>query len=153
MASRPLFKSKRREALWLTQCLIAYRAGRSDGSFCLCNLCDTPVYKTDAWDESHAPERPKAFGGRSTGIGHRRCNREHGAQVVTPAVAKSDRIRRRAIGALTAGLGQHAMPGGSRSALKRTVAGRVVARTTLREKHAAFLAKRGILYQVNHDRR
>lgn len=141
-----LSRTKRR-ALWQAECLRAYKAERSDGSFCICNLCDTPVLKTDDWDESHAPERPKSFGGKSVGIAHRRCNRDHGSQVVTPAVAKSDRIRDRHIGALRHGMGKYPMRAGRRSNVKRTVGGRVVRRLTLREKEARFQARRGILYR------
>jgi hypothetical protein len=82
----PRFNSKRREALWQSECLRSAKAGR--GRLPICNICDLPVAETDAWDGSHHPARPKVFGGRSVGIAHHRCNLEHGARVVTPARAR-----------------------------------------------------------------
>jgi hypothetical protein len=147
MAYRPMFNAKRREDLWLRCCTTDYLNGKSDGTYCLCNLCGLPVYATDDWDESHDPAKPKAFGGKSVGIAHRAHNREHGAKVVTPAVAKSNRIRRRAIGAFRPGMGRHAMPAGRRSDVKRKIGGGIEPRLTLKQKEARFQAKRGILHR------
>ncbi len=140
MRYRPRFNSKRREALWLAERLAAYRAGR--GNLPICNICDLPVLETDAWDESHHPDHPRVFGGRATGVAHRRCNHEHGAQVVTPAKAKANRVRRRHIGAGGPGLGKHPMPGGRRSALTKTFRYGVQPRLTGAEKHALTMAAR-----------
>lgn len=138
MAYRPKFNSKKREALWQREKLAAYKAGL--GSLPICNLCNRPVREQDAWDESHAPERPKAFGGKSTGIAHRLCNHEHGAKVVTPAVAKSNRVRAFHIGASGPGLGKSPMRAGRRSPISKSFGKGVVRRTTLSERLAATRA-------------
>jgi hypothetical protein len=62
-----------------------------------CNICGGPIFSTDGWDVSHMPVAA-ALGGTRTGIAHRRCNREHGAKVVTPAVAQAKRRRDRHLG-------------------------------------------------------
>jgi hypothetical protein len=135
---------KYRERLWDAERLRAKYARRSDGSFCICNLCDNPVYKTDLWDESHDPAGAKAFGGKKVGIAHHLCNVRHGAQVVAPAVAKSNRIRRRHIGATGPGLGKNPMQGGRRSKLTKTIHNGVQPRKTLAEKLAETRARRTI---------
>jgi hypothetical protein len=147
MAYRAMFNAKQREDLWLRCRTTAYLDGRGDGTICICNLCDLPVYPTDAWDESHDPAKPKSFGGKAVGVAHRRCNRDHGAQVVTPAKAKSDRVRRRALGITRPGMGRHAMPAGRRSNEKRKIGGGVEPRLTMAQKEARFQAKRGILHR------
>lgn len=136
------YTPKRRAAIWAGECLAAYKAERTDGRSCICNLCGNPVLPTDAWEVSLAPERARSFGGTRVGVAHFRCNREHGSQVVVPAVAKSDRIRRRAIGASGPGLGRRPMAAGRRSGISRTVRGEIVPRLTHAEKHAAFLRRR-----------
>lgn len=65
---------KQREAL--------YDRCRDGLPYPLCNLCGLPVYPGDSWDESHFPV-PKSLGGTETGIAHMRCNRDHGAKIVT----------------------------------------------------------------------
>ncbi|NWG26143.1 MAG: hypothetical protein HXY30_17295 [Pseudorhodoplanes sp.] len=142
MARKYLFGSKQREDLWLREKHNAQLSGRGD--LPICNLCDLPVRKTDAWDESHDPGRAKAFGGKRTAIAHRLCNHLHGAQVVTPAIAKSNKVRRRDIGAAGPGLGRHPMPGGRRSRLSKSFSHGVVPRLTLSEKLAVMRAKRAI---------
>jgi hypothetical protein len=141
--TRYRFNSRQREALWCEQSLAAWKAGR--GRDPICNLCDLPVTPTDAWDESHDPARARAFGGTRTGVAHRRCNREHGAQVVVPALAKSDRVRARHIGAAGPGLGKRPMPAGRRTRISKTFRHGVVARTTLAQKLAAMRASRAIV--------
>lgn len=147
MAYKPMFNSADREKLWLRCRTTAYLDGRADGTFCICNLCELPVYQTDAWDESHDPAKPKAFGGKSVAVAHRACNRAHGAKVVTPAVAKSNRVRRRANGAFGPGMGRYPMRAGRRSSIKCKVGGGVVPRLTLAQKEARFRKKRGILHR------
>lgn len=142
MARKYLFGAKAREDLWLREKHNAQLEGRGDHP--ICNLCGRPVLPTDAWDESHDPAKPACFGGRRVGVAHMRCNREHGARVVVPAKAKSDRVRRFHIGAAGPGLGRHPMQGGRRSAVSKTVSGRVVQRLSLSEKLAAMRAKRAI---------
>ena len=86
---------KQREALYDREVERALVAGRGDCP--ICNLCDTPVTPGQPWDESHVGA-PAALDGHDTGIAHRKCNRDHGAKVVTPFVAKAKRMRRRHIG-------------------------------------------------------
>ncbi len=142
MRYHPRFNSKRREQLWQREKFAACQAGRGD--LPICNLCDLPVFETDAWDESHHPGRAKAFGGRVVGIAHHACNHQHGAAVVTPAVAKSNRIRRKHIGAAGPGLGKYPMRGGRRDRIKKTMRGEVILRLTGAERHALMMARREI---------
>lgn len=86
---------KQREQLWDQEVEKALVTGRGDCP--ICNLCDTPVQIGQPWDESHIGA-PAALGGDTVGIAHRKCNRDHGAKVVTPFVAKAKRMRRRHIG-------------------------------------------------------
>lgn len=146
MATRRMFNSKRRETVWLRGKHAAYVAGR--GSQPICPHCDLPVFESDDWDECHHPHAARAFGA-GNGLddvtpGHHACNMRHGAQVVTPAKAKADRIRRKHIGAQRPGMGRFAMPGGRRSQRRKTVSGQVVERTTGAERHAAMLASRAL---------
>lgn len=145
MTYRPKFNSKKREALWQREQLAAHKVGR--GNLPICNLCDIVVTAQDDWDESHAPHAHKCFGGTSTGIAHRRCNQRHNNQVVTPAVAKSNRVRRFHIGASGPGRGRHPMQAGRRSRVSKSFHNGVVPRLTHAERHAAFMAKRAILYR------
>jgi len=93
-----------------------------------------------------AHRKARAFKGSDAydnlGVAHRRCNLEDGAQVVTPAKAKADRVRRKHIGAQKPGMGRFAMRGGRRSSERKTIAGEVVRRTTGAERHAAMIASR-----------
>ena len=112
------------------------------GEHPVCNICGQPVTPQDAWDESHAPEHPRALGGKSKGIAHMTCNRDHGAQVVVPLVAKVKRVRAKYLGIKGPGLGAHPMQGGRRSGVSRSISGEVKPRTTLAQKHKAFLRER-----------
>jgi len=143
---RPRFNAKRREVVWQREKFAAYQAGR--GAQPICNLCNLPVFESDDWDESHQPGRAKTFGGHATGVAHRLCNHLHGAQVVTPAKAKSDRVRRFYIGASGPGRGRYPMRGGRRDRIKKTMRGEVVPRLTLAERHAAMMAAREIAPQT-----
>ena len=142
---RPLFGSRRREALWQRETLVAHRAGQ--GPHPVCNLCGLPVVPGQDWDESHDPGRAKAFGGKLTAIAHRLCNLRHGSQTVTPALAKAARVRRKHLGIAGPGLGDRPMRGGRRSLQKRSVSGRVLPRLTLSQRMAALNAKRAILWR------
>ncbi len=97
-----------------------------ENEFPLCNICGLPVTPGQDWDESHMPV-PKALGGKQTGIAHRKHNREHGAAVITPMVAKCKRVRARHTRAWRP---KHPMPGGKWDSRKRTMEGMVVDRAT-----------------------
>jgi len=142
MRYRPRFNSKRREQLWQREKFAAHQAGR--GVCPLCNLCGLPVFESDDWDISHHPDRAKVFGGRAVGIAHRLCNHLHGAQVVMPEKAKSDRVRRFHIGASGPGRGRHPMPGGRRDRISKTMRGEVVPRLSSGQKHKRMMAAREI---------
>ena len=140
MARKRLSPTKR-EALWDREAKLACAAGR--GPDPICNRCDLAVTPGQDWDESHEPVAA-AFGGHETGVAHRRCNREHGARVVWPAVAKSDRVRRFHIGAAGPGRGRHPMRAGRRSGERKTFRYGVVPRLTLTEQLARMREKRAI---------
>ena len=112
-----------RRALYESAVESARAAGREHPA---CNLCPHPILPGQAWDESHVGA-PHALGGTDVGIAHRRCNRIHGAQVVTPMVAKAKRtgdkfrdIKR----------SRNPIAGGRDDPRKRTMGGQVVDRAT-----------------------
>jgi hypothetical protein len=143
MATRWHFGTKHRDYLY-SRC--RNEAGISGlGNYPICNICNQPVLPSDAWDESHAPEHPKALGGKSVAIAHRTCNRDHGAQVVVPLLAKAEAVRKKYLGITGPGLGKSPMQGGRRSDFSRGVDGRVKPRLTLAQKHAQFLQRRAII--------
>lgn len=117
----------------------------------ICNLCGGRINPNDRWDISHFPIA-KVFGGTRTGLAHARCNREHGAAVVTPAKAKADRVRRRHVGASGPGLGRNPMPAGKRSRLTKTFRNGVQMRRSLGEKVREYKAARFPLERT-HDQR
>lgn len=125
----------KRDLLWIS-CL------NTDG-VAVCNLCGLPVRAGDAWDESHVGA-PKALGGKDTGIAHLRCNREHGAKIVTPFVAKAKRMHRKHAGIAGPGLGPHAMAGGKRDKITKKLDGSVVPRRSQAERHRDAMAGRRI---------
>lgn len=141
---RRMFNSKRRETVWLRARYAAHAAGR--GRYPICPHCDLPVYETDDWDECHLPGRERAFGAGSgvedVTVGHRRCNQLHARTEVVPAVAKSNRVRRKFIGAHKPGMGPRPMRGGRRDDFKVAVGGGVKPRLTNAQKHAAFVSGR-----------
>lgn len=141
--SRRSYSPRERERIWC-ESLAAAQAERPGIETPLCNLCGGAVLPTEAWDVSHAPHMPAAWGGTEVGVGHARCNREHGATIVTPLVAKVKRVRRRHIGAKQPGDGSRALPCGRNSGLSKTIAGEVVPRMSGSEKHAALMAARRI---------
>ena len=143
MAYKPRFGTKRREALWQCEQLAAYKAGR--GNFPICVHCDQPVTIGQAWDESHIAV-PAALGGKTVGVGHRLCNRLDNNKSVTPMVARVKRVRLRHLGITGPGLGRHALPGGRRSDISKTIAGGVSARLSGSQKHARAMTRRQILF-------
>lgn len=139
MAYKPRFGTKLREQVWQLECLVAYKAGR--GNLPICIHCDLPVTPGQDWDRSHITV-PRAFGGKSVGVGHRKCNQEDNNLVVTPAVAKADRVRAKHHRIKGPGLGEHAMPAGRRSRQRVTMRHGVQPRLTHAEKHRNFLRER-----------
>ena len=139
MATRWQFGSRHRDYLYGEDKVAAHLAGRGEHPICV--HCDRPVTPDQDWDEAHTGA-PRCFGGKSKGIGHRRCNQEDNNKVVTPAFAKAERVRKRHLGITGPGLGRHAMRGGRRSRERRTMNNGVQARTTHAQRHAAFLRHR-----------
>lgn len=131
---------KYRELLWRACCLGADGLPATDGTV-TCNLCQLPVQPGSDWDESHGPI-PKAFGGAAVWIAHRRCNREHGAQVVTPMIAKAKRQERKHVGITRPGLGKTPLPCGRNTGFKKTMRHGVVKRMSQSAMHREMVAKR-----------
>lgn len=123
--NRRRLSGKQRELLYEREAAKAEAAGR--GGDPICNICQMPIRQGDAWDESHVPHKPRALGGTETGVGHRRCNRDHGAKVVTPLVAAIKRKRKKFLDIWRS---SHPMPGGKDSDRYRKVDGTVVMRAT-----------------------
>lgn len=149
MAYLPMFGSMHRERIWLRECFNAYAAGRGDGSCPICNICDEPVTKIqalrDGWHESHHPDHPKVFGGKSVGVAHAACNLEHGREVVMPAVRHSNRVRAFHNGTKRPGMGRYPMRAGRRSGFTKTMGHGLQPRQTLAQRHAAVMAARAIV--------
>lgn len=139
MAYKPLFGSREREQVWQLECLAAHNAER--GKFPICIHCDLPVVPPQAWDRAHVTV-PRAFGGKSVGVGHQKCNQLDNNLLVTPAAAKADAVRKKYAGVSGPGLGLHAMPGGRRSRITKTMRGGVQPRLTLAQRHREFLRNR-----------
>lgn len=142
MAYTPRFGSHKREALWQMECLEAHKAER--GPHPICNLCDQPVTPDQAWDESHHGA-PKALGGKLYGVAHRKCNRNHGARVVVPMMAKVRRVYAKFIGADGPGLGRFPMQAGRRTLVSKTMRNGVQPRLTLAQKAERMRAKRSFV--------
>lgn len=123
----------RRQRLNNTQRQELYDRCRGLADYPTCNICNLLVLPGQDWDESHDPDGPPhCMGGTDTGLAHSRCNREHGAKVVGPMVAKCDRAHQKFTGAYRS---RQPMRGGRHDGVKRTMEGRVVARKTLSDKH------------------
>lgn len=142
MAYKPRFGSIQREQVWQLECLAAHKAGR--GEFPICVHCDAPVTPDQAWDRSHITI-PRAFGGKSVGVGHRKCNQKDNNEVVTPTVAKAERVRKNFCGITGPGLGRAPMSCGRRSGQTKTMNGGIKQRLTGAQKHAEFLRRRYFL--------
>lgn len=143
MRYKPRFGTRYRDDLWSRECMFAWQAGR--GRQPICNLCDIPIRPDEPWDESHAPEQARVFGGRSVGCAHSSCNRLHGVQVVKPQVAKCDRVRAKHLGHKGPGLGRYPMRAGRRSGFTKTMNHGLRPRLKLAAKLAVMRAKRAIV--------
>lgn len=139
MAYKPLFGSKEREQVWQLECLAAHKAGR--GGFPICVHCDLPVVPPQAWDRAHVTV-PRAFGGKSVGVGHTKCNQLDNNLFVTPATAKADAVRKNHVGVSGPGLGRSHMQGGRRSPLSKTMGRGVQPRLTQAQRHREFVRRR-----------
>lgn len=142
MAYQYRFGTKLRDQTWALEKLAAYKAER--GEFPICVHCDQPVAIGQAWDVAHVTI-PRAFGGKSVGCGHRNCNQLDNNQVVTPAVAKAERVRKNHVGITGPGLGPTPMRCGRRSPQSKTMRHGVQPRLTSAEKHRDFLRRRYFL--------
>jgi hypothetical protein len=96
------------------------------------------VLPDQAWHESHVGA-PKCFGGKRVGVAHEQCNLEHGRTVVTPAWAKSNRVRKRHAGAFRS---KHPLPCGRPSNKTKTMTRGVQPRLSQAEKHRLTMEKR-----------
>ena len=112
-----------RRALYETAVAAARAAGREHPA---CNLCPHPIRPGELWDVSHEGV-PAALGGTVAQIAHRRCNRIHGATVVTPMVAKAKRTGDKFRDIKRA---RTPLAGGRDDPRKRTLAGEVVDRAS-----------------------
>ena len=139
MAYKPRFGSRDRENLWAHECFVAHQADR--GRFPICVHCDLPVTPDQAWDRSHKII-PRALGGTSVGVGHRRCNQQDNHQVVTPMVAKAEAVRKKFVGIKGPGLGPQPMRCGRRSGQRKTFSKGVQPRRSYAERHREFIARR-----------
>ena len=139
MAYKPLFGSTKREQVWQLECLAAHRAGR--GPLPICVHCDLPVTPDQAWDRAHVTV-PRALGGKSVGVGHRKCNQEDNHRVVTPMGAKAEAVRKKFVGIKGPGLGRAPMRCGRRSKLTKTMRHGVQPRLSQAQKHREFLQRR-----------
>lgn len=139
MAYKAQFGTKARDYLYSREKHFAGRTGR--GNFPICPHCNLPVTPDQAWDEAHV-DIPRAFGGKTTAVGHRDCNQRDNHEVVTPRFAKANRVYKKHVGIIVAGLGPHAMGAGRRSALTKTMRNGVQPRLTGAEKHRQFMAQR-----------
>jgi hypothetical protein len=139
MAYKYRFGTKLRDQTWALEKLAAYRAGR--GELPICVHCAQPVMIGDAWDVAHV-DIPRAFGGKSVACGHRHCNQRDNNEVVTPAVAKADRVHRKHVGIDGPGLGNAPMQAGRRSLISKTMRHGVQPRLTQAQKHRDFMRKR-----------
>ena len=120
---RRSYSAKERTEIW-DRC-------SGENKFPVCNICGLSVVPGQAWDISHDPKGiPAALGGNEVGIAHRRCNRQHGAQTVTPLIAKLKRVRAKHIGARERGTGHRPLPCGRNSKWRKTLRGAVVLRNS-----------------------
>lgn len=139
MAYKAQFGTKARDYLYSREKNFAELNGL--GKFPICPHCDQPVTPDQAWDRVHITV-PRAFGGKSTGVGHRRCNQLDNNLVVTPAFAKAEEVRKKFVGIKGPGLGPAPMRCGRRSLQTKTMRHGVQPRLTGAQKHRAFMAKR-----------
>lgn len=115
--------TKERRALYFSAVEEATKLGREHPA---CNLCPHPIKPGDSWDVSHEGA-PAALNGTRVGLAHRRCNRIHGATVVTPMVAKAKRTGDKFLDIKRS---RHPLPGGRDDRVKRTISGMLIDRAT-----------------------
>lgn len=139
MVYKPRFGSTLREQVWQLECLAAYKAGR--GELPICPHCDQPVKPDQAWDRAHVTV-PRAFGGKSVGVGHRKCNQLDNNEVVTPAASKAREVYNKHHGIKGPGLGNSPMRFGRRSSQRATMRHGVQPRLTLGQQHREFIRRR-----------
>lgn len=121
MTFRRRLTTTQRRALYEAAVKVAREGGKEYPD---CNLCHLPIRPGEQWDESHVG-RPAAFGGTDSSVGHRRCNRKHGAEVVTPMVAKAKRTGDKFLDIKRS---RRPMQGGRDDKLKKKLDGSVVVR-------------------------
>lgn len=148
MAYKYRFGTKLRDQTWALEKLAAYKAER--GNLPICVHCDQPVMIDQAWDVSHVTI-PRAFGGKSVGCGHRKCNQQDNHMVVTPAFSKSERVRKNHFGITGPGLGPQPMQCGRRSRLTKTMGRGVQPRKSLSQRHREFMRDRYFLQVEDID--
>ena len=109
-------------------------------SYPQCNLCGLEIAPGHRWHESHVG-RPKALGGKETGMAHDKCNLDHNNRFVTPSVAKAKRQAR-----VHKGCKQTAtpLPFGRNSNRSKKLNGEIVERLTLGQKLARMREARRI---------
>lgn len=123
MTFRRRLSTTQRRALYDSAVETAREAGKDHPD---CNLCPHPILPGQLWDASHVGA-PHALQGNDIGIAHRRCNRIHGAQIVTPMVAKAKRTGDKFLDIKRS---RQPMQGGRDDPRKRTMGGVVVDRRT-----------------------
>lgn len=121
--SRHRLTTTQRRALYDKAVEVAREAGQE---FPACNLCGQPIRPGELWEESHVGA-PAALGGTDSGVGHKRCNRIHGQQVVTPMVAKAKRTGDKFLDIKRS---RNPMRGGRDDRMKKTLSGMVIDRET-----------------------
>lgn len=139
MACNWQFGSRKRDYLYSAARTNAYLAGL--GNHPICPHCCEPVLPAQPWHECHVGT-PKWLGGKSIAVGHADCNLRDGHKVVTPQRGKTLRVHAKHLGVKGPGLGRHPMPCGRASRLSKRMGGRVVARVSVADAHAAFMRKR-----------
>ena len=115
--------TSQRRAIYAAEVEAAREAGREHPA---CNLCPHPILPGELWDVSHEGA-PAALGGTAARIAHRRCNRIHGAAIVTPMVAKAKRENDKFLDIKRP---RNPLPGGRDDPRKKAIDGRVVERAS-----------------------
>jgi hypothetical protein len=106
----------------------------------VCNLCGIEIRPGSVWHESHVG-RPKALGGKESGLAHRECNIEFNRLFDTPRIAKAKRQARKHKGCIQTSA---PLPFGRATNRSKKLNGEVVPRMTQGEKLRQTLAKRRI---------
>ena len=107
----------------------------------VCNICGSEIRPGSVWHESHVG-RPKALGGKETGLAHRECNIEFNRLFDTPRIAKAKRAARKHKGCIRSAA---PLPFGRSSRLRKKLNGSVIERKSQSQLLAETLAKRRIL--------